>query len=201
MATHEKKTAQNIYEKIQLSVVAIFLLSFMLLVTSCTKPCTQTSPKKPKVQSKKSIHAPKPPEQELKKDFASIPTKSVQKQIISKEKATLPTESNALVNIESESDFKTQIINSKETALVDFYADWCGPCRMLAPTIEKLAAEYSGKAIVAKVNIEKHSGFSSQYNIQSIPCVILFKDGKEVDRVVGLRDKDDYKTALDKVLK
>jgi thioredoxin 1 len=71
---------------------------------------------------------------------------------------------------------------------------------MLAPTIGKLADEYKGKAIVAKVNVDKLGELSGKYKIRGIPCVILFKNGKEVDRIVGLRPEKDYKTALDKAL-
>ncbi len=107
---------------------------------------------------------------------------------------------DSLIHITSEADFNAKIINSKTPALVDFYADWCGPCRMLAPTISKLAAEYNGKAVVAKVDIDNFKELGTKYKISSIPCVIFFKDGKEVDRIVGLRRIDSYKEALDKVL-
>ena len=110
------------------------------------------------------------------------------------------TTNEALIHLTTEADFNTQIIKSEKPALVDFYADWCGPCRMLAPTISKLADEYSGKAIVAKINVDKFGELSSKYKVRGIPCVILFKDGKEVDRIVGMRPEKDYKAALDKAL-
>jgi thioredoxin 1 len=72
---------------------------------------------------------------------------------------------------------------------------------MLAPTIKKLASEYSGKVIVAKVNVDKLKGLSTKYKIGGIPCVILFQNGKEVDQIVGLRKIDSYKNAINKVLK
>lgn len=82
----------------------------------------------------------------------------------------------------------TKTISSGVT-LVDFYADWCGPCRMVAPIIEELASEFSGKATIAKVDIENAQQTTSTFGVTSIPTIILFKDGKEVKRVVGVRDK------------
>ncbi|PJD97296.1 MAG: thioredoxin [Parachlamydia sp.] len=72
--------------------------------------------------------------------------------------------------------------------LIDFYADWCGPCRMIAPIIEQLASELDGKAKIAKVDIEHAPNVTSQFQVTSIPTIILLKDGKEVNRVVGLKD-------------
>ena len=118
---------------------------------------------------------------------------------ITSPKATETTK-DALVHISSEAEFNSTILKSEKPALVDFYADWCGPCKMLAPTINKIADEYSEKAIVAKVNVDKLGKLSSKYKISGIPCIILFKDGKEVERIVGMRPEKDYKAALDKAL-
>jgi len=74
--------------------------------------------------------------------------------------------------------------------LIDFYADWCGPCRMIAPIIEQLATELDGKAKIAKVDIEHAPTVTTQFQVTSIPTIILLKDGKEVSRVVGLKDID-----------
>lgn len=82
---------------------------------------------------------------------------------------------------------------AKGVTLVDFYADWCGPCRMITPIIEELSAEFDGKATIAKLDIEKSQEITSSLQITSIPTVILFKDGKEVKRIVGLRDKETFK--------
>lgn len=73
--------------------------------------------------------------------------------------------------------------------LVDFYADWCGPCRMLTPILEKVAKEFNGKATIAKLDIDKAQKTASSYQITSIPTLILFKNGKEFGRLVGLRDE------------
>ncbi|MBN1915209.1 MAG: thioredoxin [Parachlamydiales bacterium] len=76
----------------------------------------------------------------------------------------------------------------KGVALVDFYASWCGPCRMLAPIIEELAAHFSGKALIGKLDIDSEQKTAMKYRVTSVPTVILFKEGKEVQRVIGLRD-------------
>lgn len=85
---------------------------------------------------------------------------------------------------------------AKGVTLVDFFADWCGPCRMIAPLIEELASEMHGKATVAKVDIESAQQVTAQYEVTSIPTVIVFKDGAEVKRFVGVRSKDDLKNAI-----
>ncbi len=93
-------------------------------------------------------------------------------------------------------EFKTQVLETKGVALVDFWAEWCPPCRALTPTIDQLASDQEGNALVAKVNVDEAKDVASQFNVSSIPTVIVFKDGKEVDRLVGLRQKDDYEQAL-----
>lgn len=85
---------------------------------------------------------------------------------------------------------------SSGVTLVDFYADWCGPCRMIAPIIEELSIEMSGKAKIAKLDIEKAQEVTGKYGVTSIPTVIVFKDGEEVKRVVGLRDKEALKSLI-----
>lgn len=93
-----------------------------------------------------------------------------------------------------DSNFKNTI--SKGVTLVDFYADWCGPCRMIAPIIEELSTEFNGKAKIAKLDIEKAQEVTSELQVTSIPTVILFKDGNEVKRIVGLRDKETLKSMV-----
>jgi len=82
---------------------------------------------------------------------------------------------------------------SSGLTLVDFYADWCGPCRMLTPVLEELAGDLNGKATIAKIDIDKAQKTASTFQVTSIPTLILFKEGKEVGRLVGLRDKDTIK--------
>jgi len=82
---------------------------------------------------------------------------------------------------------------SSGLTLVDFYADWCGPCRMLTPVLEEVAKDVTGKATIAKIDIDKAQKTASSFQVTSIPTLILFNDGKEVGRLVGLRDKDTIK--------
>jgi thioredoxin 1 len=96
--------------------------------------------------------------------------------------------------------FERVVLKADRPVLVDFYADWCGPCRMLAPTIEKLAKEYQGRVIVCKVNVDNLSSIAGQYGIQGIPAVLVFDKGKEVQRLVGLRSASEYTKVLDRLL-
>lgn len=86
----------------------------------------------------------------------------------------------------TEDSFQKEIADG--VTLVDFYADWCGPCRMLAPVLEKVAKDVKGKATVAKLDIDNAQGIASTFGVTSIPTLILFDKGKEVDRLIGLRD-------------
>lgn len=80
--------------------------------------------------------------------------------------------------------------------LVDFWADWCGPCRMLAPVVEKLADKYDGRVAVGKVNVDDQAELAGQYGVQSIPTVILFKDGREAARTVGVQPQPAYESLI-----
>jgi thioredoxin 1 len=104
------------------------------------------------------------------------------------------------IHIGSAEAFERIIQTANQPVLVDFYADWCGPCRMLAPTIEKLAKEYQGRVLVAKVNVDDLSAVAGRYGIQGIPAVLVFQNGKEAQRLVGLRPAGDYAKVLDKLL-
>ena len=88
-------------------------------------------------------------------------------------------------------DFESEVLNENETVLVDFYADWCGPCKMMAPVIEELAEELQGKAKVGKINVDESTDTATQYDIMSIPTIIIFKNGNEVKRFIGVRDKQE----------
>lgn len=92
----------------------------------------------------------------------------------------------------TDADFEEKVIKSDKVVLVDFYADWCGPCKMAAPVIEELADEYEGKAVVAKLDVDANQASAMKYGVMSIPTVIVFKDGKEVERQVGFGGKDMY---------
>ena len=89
---------------------------------------------------------------------------------------------------------------SSGTAMVDFWASWCGPCKMAAPIIESVAGEYEGKALVGKVNTDDEQELAVRYEVMSIPTVIFFKNGNEVERKVGVMPGDSYKAVLDSYL-
>ncbi len=91
----------------------------------------------------------------------------------------------------SSENFKKEVLNSEKPVLVDFYADWCGPCNAMAPVIEELEKELEGKAKVGKINVDENSDIAVEYNVMSIPTLIVFKNGKEEKRLVGLRDKEE----------
>ena len=92
------------------------------------------------------------------------------------------------------------IISKNKTVLVDFWAEWCGPCRMISPIIEELANEYEGKAIIGKVDVDSNQESSVKYEVRSIPTIITFKDGKIVDRQVGAVPKETLKNVVDSQL-
>lgn len=91
----------------------------------------------------------------------------------------------------TEDQFETTV--KKGVTLVDFYADWCGPCKMITPHLETVAKELDGKASIIKIDVDKAQRIASTYQVTSIPTLILFSDGKEVDRIVGVRNAKDIK--------
>ena len=91
----------------------------------------------------------------------------------------------------STENFEKEVLKSEKPVLVDFYADWCGPCNAMAPVIEELATELDGKAKVGKINVDDNPDIAVEYNVMSIPTLIIFKNGKEEKRLVGLRDKEE----------
>jgi len=95
-------------------------------------------------------------------------------------------------------DFKKEVLESKEPVLVDFWATWCAPCRAIAPSIDALATQYKGKAKVAKINIDENQGTPQTYGIRSIPTLLVFKDGKVVEQIVGSANKARIEDALKK---
>ena len=97
----------------------------------------------------------------------------------------------------SDGNFEQEVLKSDQPVLVDFWAEWCMPCRLLAPTIEKIAKEYVGKVKVGKVDTDSNRDVSIKYGISAIPTVILFKDGQVAQKFVGLRQEKDFRDALD----
>ena len=99
------------------------------------------------------------------------------------------------------STFETEVVHGKKPYIIDFWAAWCGPCKMLAPMFEDLEKDYKGKLHFAKMNIDVYDELARQYEIMSIPCLVVFSKGKEVDRIVGLSPKSEMKKLIDAALK
>jgi thioredoxin 1 len=97
----------------------------------------------------------------------------------------------------NEENFDNEVLRADEPVLVDFWAEWCMPCRMLAPTIEKLANAYEGKVKFGKVDTDSNRDIAMRYRIEAIPTVILFKGGQAVQRFVGVKGENDFRAALD----
>jgi len=101
----------------------------------------------------------------------------------------------------TDANFEEMVLKADRPVLVDFFADWCGPCRMVTPVIEEIAKSYDGKLIVGKVDVDANAGVAGKYGVMSIPTVVLFDGGKEVERQVGFGGKEIYEEMVKKVLK
>ena len=102
-----------------------------------------------------------------------------------------------MINITKE-NFKTEVLDFEGKVLVDFWATWCGPCQMLTPVMEELSTELEGKVKIVKVNVDEEQDLSSQYNVSSIPTVILFNKGQIIDTLIGFKQKENYIEAVNK---
>ena len=100
----------------------------------------------------------------------------------------------------NDENFEEIVLKSNQPVLVDFWAAWCGPCRMVGPIIEEISNDYAGKAIVGKVNIDSNQQYAAHFGVRNIPTVLIFKDGELVDRKVGVSSKNDYAKALDALI-
>ena len=100
----------------------------------------------------------------------------------------------------TDASFDEVVLKSDKPVLVDFWATWCGPCRMLGPVIEELASEYEGRVVVGKVDVDNNQEFAAKYGVRNIPTVLVFKDGEVVGRQVGVAPKKIYTDALDSLL-
>jgi thioredoxin 1 len=101
----------------------------------------------------------------------------------------------------TDANFETEVLGASEPVLVDFWAEWCMPCRALAPTIDKIATEFAGRAKVGKVDTDSNRDISIKYGINAIPTVILFKDGQVAAKFVGLKPERDFKEAIEAAMK
>ncbi|MEN1995203.1 thioredoxin TrxA [Stenotrophomonas bentonitica] len=99
-----------------------------------------------------------------------------------------------------DADFDSAVLNSKEPVLVDFWAEWCGPCKMIAPALDELADVYNGRAKIAKVNVDQNRALAAKYHVRSIPMLLVFKDGEVQAQQIGAVGKAQLAGMLDKVL-
>jgi thioredoxin 1 len=96
--------------------------------------------------------------------------------------------------------FEDQVVKSDKPVIVDFWAPWCGPCRMMAPAFEDLAREYQGRMVFAKLNVDYNPGVASRYGIRSIPTLLIFRGGRLVDQLIGARPRQDLKNHIEAAL-
>ena len=100
----------------------------------------------------------------------------------------------------SDSGFQKEVLESKQPVVVDFWAPWCAPCRIVSPIIEELATEYVGKVKVGKMNVDENNQTAGQYGVMSIPSIVFFKNGKPVRTMIGAQSKENYKQAIEETL-
>lgn len=102
--------------------------------------------------------------------------------------------------IVTDASFADDVLLSDKPVIVDFWAEWCGPCKMIAPVLDELAGEYDGRVKIGKVNVDNDQALAAQYNVRAIPTLLLFKQGQVAEQVVGLRGKRDLASSFDRLL-
>lgn len=106
----------------------------------------------------------------------------------------------SVVTIGTQQEFEEKVLKSEQPVLVDFWAPWCGPCKMVGPELEAVAETYIGKAMVAKINVDDHQQLAGKYSVMGVPTLLIIKSGQEVDRIVGYRPRKDISAALEAIL-
>jgi thioredoxin 1 len=103
-----------------------------------------------------------------------------------------------MVQIYAEANFDDEILKASQLAFIDFYADWCGPCKMMAPVVEELSEDYSGKVLFGKINVDENQNLAQRYGVMSIPTFLVIKDGEVVEKLVGGLSKEQLVEVIDK---
>jgi len=106
-----------------------------------------------------------------------------------------------MAKVVNSSEFKSEVINSNDVVLVDFFAEWCGPCKMIAPALEELSREFEGKAKVFKVDVDKSGDIAGEFQVMAVPTLVIFKNGKVAETMVGFQPKNVLKNKLEKFIK